>query len=77
MNTKVSPVIVGIAVVLLVVICIGLYIHANDSASPNQLPPPTDTFKPGYNIGGDRNAGPHNDVHRQAASGTAPGAPKP
>ncbi len=70
MQTKVSPVVVGVAAVVLIAFCVFMYMRANSSASPQQLPPSGEQYKPGY-TGSDSNAGPRNRSTNKAA----PGAP--
>jgi hypothetical protein len=54
MKSNVNPIVIGIAVVALIVFCVFMYNRAVNSDSPKQLPPPSDTFKPGYDGGGKR-----------------------
>lgn len=48
MKQKISPAVVGIAVVIVIVFGVFLYLRASSSDSPQQLPPTGDSFKPGY-----------------------------
>ena len=73
MQTKVSPIVIGIAVVVLLVFCIFMYIRANSEVSPRQLPPSGEIYKPGY-TGSSENAGPHNRPTADTKSGPAAGA---
>ena len=48
MQSKVNPAMVGVAIVVLIALCAFIYMRANSSQSPQQLPPPSGAFKPGY-----------------------------